>query len=133
MTRWFARCFGEVDAVDVSPRGRSSAIAVAAALASGIGDAGLGIESAARAFGLDFVPLMEEDYYLVCLADALEQPPVVALRGLLKSPGWRQALLALPGYAPSSSGEVLSLTRALPWWNFRAPKALPATKAVAGS
>ena len=97
--------------------------AVAAAIASGQGNAGLGLESAALAFGLGFVPLIEEDYYLVCLADALEHPAVVQLRKLLKSAGWRRTVADLPGYAPSSSGEVLSLTRALPWWNFRSPKA----------
>jgi putative molybdopterin biosynthesis protein len=98
--------------------------AVAAAVASGLGETGLGLESAALAFGLGFVPLIEEDYFLVCLADALEHPAVVQLRELLKSAGWRRSVADLPGYEPSSSGEVLSLTRALPWWNFRAPKAV---------
>ena len=102
--------------------------AVAAAVASGLGGAGLGLESAALAFGLGFVPLIEEDYFLVCLADALEHPAVVQLRELLKSLGWRRTVADLPGYSPSSSGEVLSLTRALPWWNFRSPKADSATE-----
>jgi len=101
--------------------------AVAAAVASGLGDAGLGLESAALAFGLGFVPLIEEDYFLVCLADALEHPAVVQLRELLKSQGWRHTVAGLAGYSPSSSGEVLSLTRALPWWNFRSPRADTAT------
>jgi putative molybdopterin biosynthesis protein len=104
--------------------------AVAAAVASGLGDAGLGLESAALAFGLGFIPLIEEDYFLVCLADALEHPAVVQLRELLTSRGWRRTVADLPGYAPSSSGEVLSLTRALPWWNFRSPKAVTADRAV---
>jgi hypothetical protein len=34
--------------------------------------------------------------------------------------------LALPGYAVSQLGEVLSLTRALPWWSFRKAKGDPA-------
>jgi putative molybdopterin biosynthesis protein len=96
--------------------------AVAAAVASGVADAGVGIAQAADAFGLGFVPLIDEDYFLVCLADALEHPAVARLRELLKSAAWRDAVAALPGYAPSSSGEVLSLTRALPWWRFRAPR-----------
>ena len=99
-----------------------SHVAVAAAVASGLGDAGIGIEAAARAFGLGFVPLIEEDYFLVCLSDTLDHPAVQALRRLLGDASWRQALAELPGYAPDRGGEVLSLTRALPWWNFRQPK-----------
>jgi putative molybdopterin biosynthesis protein len=100
--------------------------AIAAAVASGLADAGIGIASAAHAFGLGFVPLIEEDYFLVCLADTLEHPAVRRLRELLQGMAWRNAVAALPGYAPSSSGEVLSLTRALPWWHFRAPRHSPA-------
>jgi putative molybdopterin biosynthesis protein len=33
-------------------------------------------------------------------------------------------MAALPGYtAHPQSGEILSLTRALPWWSYKAPKA----------
>jgi putative molybdopterin biosynthesis protein len=99
-----------------------SHMAVAAAIASGVGDAGVGVEAAARAFGLGFIPLLEEDYFLVCLADALEQPPVLKLREAIADPRWHAALAELPGYTPTHSGEVLSLTRALPWWQFRQPK-----------
>jgi putative molybdopterin biosynthesis protein len=92
--------------------------AVAQAVASGAADTGLGIEAAARARGLDFAPLLQEDYYLVCLKDALEQPPVLALRQLLHSDAWRAVASALPGYEPVRSGEVLSLNEQLPWWDF---------------
>lgn len=102
----------------------NSHVAVAAAVASGAADVGVGIAAAAAQFGLDFVPLVEEDYFLVCLADALEQPAVTALRGALRDEPWIDGLAGLPGYAPAErSGEVLALTRALPWWSFRKPKA----------
>ncbi|NDG41073.1 MAG: LysR family transcriptional regulator [Betaproteobacteria bacterium] len=100
-----------------------SHLGVAAAVASGVGDVGPGIEAAARQFGLDFLPLVAEDYYLVCLKDALDHPAVHKLRQALASPAWPAALSALPGYAPSRSGEVLSLIQALPWWHYRLPKA----------
>lgn len=100
-----------------------SHVAVAAAVASGLADAGVGIEAAARAFGLGFVPLVEEDYYLVCLADTLEHPAVQQLRQVLATPGFARALHELPGYTAARSGDILSLTRALPWWNFRQAKA----------
>lgn len=103
-----------------------SHLAVAAALAGGSADAGPGIEAAARAFGLGFVPLVDEDYYLVCLKDALDHPAVLKLRAALDDPAWAQALQGLAGYAPSHSGQVLALTQALPWWHFRTPKAAAA-------
>ena len=106
-------------------RTEDSHSAVAAAVAGGLADAGLGLEAAARAFGLDFVPLARDDYFLVCLAQALEQPAVQALRRALMKPAWQQAVAALPGYALAQPGQVLSLTKALPWWHFRSSK--PAT------
>ncbi len=107
----------------ITSRTEDSHTAVAAAIAGGLADAGVGIEAAARAYGLGFVPLAQDDYFLVCLADVLEQPAVLALRRALRDPAWQQAVAALPGYALSQPGDVLSLTRALPWWNFRKPKA----------
>lgn len=91
--------------------------AVAQAIAAGSADCGLGIEAAARARGLDFVPLLQEHYYLVCLRDALDLPAIAALRKLLQSAEWQSRLLALPGYRPWRSGEVLSLKAQLPWWS----------------
>jgi putative molybdopterin biosynthesis protein len=99
-----------------------SHVAVAAAIASGLADVGPGIEAAARQFGLGFVPLLDEDYFLVCLKDTLEHPAVRQLRHALADPGWPQALAGLPGYLPQRCGEVLALTQALPWWHFRVPK-----------
>lgn len=100
-----------------------SHVAIAAAVAGGQADAGIGIESAAAQFGLGFVPLIEEDYFLVCLRDTLDHPAVKVLCELLQSGPWREGLSILAGYeASAASGQVLSLTRALPWWHFRAPK-----------
>jgi putative molybdopterin biosynthesis protein len=92
--------------------------AVAQSIASGAADAGLGIEAAARARGLDFVPLVREDYFLVCLKAALDQPPVQALLAVLRAGEWKRVLDALPGYEAHRCGEVLSLRRELPWWDF---------------
>lgn len=92
--------------------------AVAQAVASGDADAGLGIASAAPARGLDFVPLVRERYYLVCLKSALETPGVQALRRLLGSNGWLQRLTGVADYQPWHSGQVLPLRQVLPWWSF---------------
>lgn len=96
--------------------------AVAQAIAGGQADAGLGIEAAARARGLDFVPLLSEDYHFVCLKEALDEPPVAALRSALAAPAWQQVLARLPGYQPSHSGQVRALTQVLPWWRFARAK-----------
>jgi putative molybdopterin biosynthesis protein len=92
--------------------------AVAHAIAAGVADVGLGIEVAARAQGLDFVPLLQESYHLVCLKSALADPAIMALMALLTSPAWQQCLAQLPGYRAWHSGEVQSLRRVLPWWDF---------------
>jgi putative molybdopterin biosynthesis protein len=94
----------------------ASHAAVAQAVASGTVDAGLGTEYAARDLGLDFVPLTEERYLLVCLKSALEQPALKQLLVLLRSAAWQQRLARLPGYAPDHCGEVAAMKRLLPWW-----------------
>jgi len=94
-----------------------SHLAVAASVACAVADAGLGIEAAARSFGLDFVPLVEERYCFVCLKPALEHPAVQALKRVLASEAWGRELAVLTGYRVDGGGQVLRLTEALPWWN----------------
>jgi putative molybdopterin biosynthesis protein len=102
--------------------------AVAHAIAAGSADVGLGIEVAARAHGLDFVPLLEESYHLVCLKSALQDPAIEALMQLLVSPAWQAHLSTLPGYRPWQSGVVQSLRKTLAWWSFP-----PANRKLRGS
>jgi len=96
-------------------------MAVAASVASGQADVGLGVEAAAREFGLGFVPLAQEDYYLVCLKPALDSPAVASLREVLAGRPWAEAVAGLAGYSVQRGGDVLSLTHALPWWDFARP------------
>lgn len=110
------------EAIDGYDRTEPSHAAVANAVASGSADAGLGIEVAARASRLDFIPLVSESYFLVCLKSTLEQPATQALLGILRSEAWQRKLAAMPGYEPLHSGEVLSMRQVLPWWCFRTPK-----------
>lgn len=91
--------------------------AAAASVASGQADCALGIESAARAHQLDFVPLLHEHYWLVCLKSALDTPAVQQLLAVLHAQGWSRLLDQLPGYTPVTlTGQVHSLKRTLPWW-----------------
>jgi len=96
--------------------------AVAQAVAAGAADTGLCIEAAARSRDLDFVPLLWEDYFLVCDRSMLEQPALLALRAVLRSESWLKRLATLAGYAPARSGELLPLRSVLPWWGERAGK-----------
>ena len=104
--------------VQMCPQSETSHTAVAHAVASAQADAALGIAVAAQRQGLDFVPLLRENYYLVCLKSALEQPPVRALLGLLQGAHWQAQLAQIAGYTPQHCGQVLSLRQTLPWWQF---------------
>ncbi len=109
-------------------RNEPSHAAVAQAVASGSADVGLGTEASAHKLGLGFVPLARENYHLVCLKSALDQPAVRALRDLLANPSWQALLGGVPGCAPQHSGEVLPLREVLPWWDLP-PRKVKAQKA----
>lgn len=97
--------------------------AVAACIAAGQADVGLGIASAAQVHGLDFVPLYPERYWFVCRASALDSEPVRQLRTLLGEEAWRSRLQMLAGYTLSGdAGQVQSLRSMLPWWQFRSKR-----------
>ncbi len=91
--------------------------AVATRIASGHADLGLGIASAAHAQKLDFVPLTQEHYWLVCLKSALNNPAVIALRQVLQSAEWQQLQSQQTGYRlHEEAGQIQSLKQCLPWW-----------------
>lgn len=83
--------------------------AVAAYVASGMADVGMGVEAAARQFGLGFVPLAHEHYLLVCHHRSLEQASVERLLHSIRSSAFQQAVLKLPGYNPDNCGEIVSV------------------------
>jgi len=105
--------------------------AAARAVASGAADAGFGIEAAAHACGLAFVPIATEHYYLATLKSHLELPSMQRLCALLKSAQWQACLDSLAGYESDQPGEVLPLTRVLPWWSYRTPRTHPRDRAGA--
>ena len=90
--------------------------AAALAVAQNVADCALGIEAAAQAQGLGFVPLVQERYVLVCHKAVLAEPAVQALSKSLRAKAWINKLSALAGYAPLASGQVLRMTSVLPWW-----------------
>jgi putative molybdopterin biosynthesis protein len=82
---------------------------IANTVAEGLADVGLGLEGAARPYGLGFVPLTQEQYDLVIPAQHFDSPPLQALIKWISSPAARQAISSLAGYETSNTGEVVWL------------------------
>jgi putative molybdopterin biosynthesis protein len=83
-------------------------LAVAAAVASGTADAGLGIRAAARALELLFVPLAQERYDLVIPRKHYESELLRPLLNLLKDKAFRETVAAMPGYDVEPMGELVA-------------------------
>ena len=79
---------------------------VARAVSGGQADAGLGIEAAALAFGLAFVPLATERYDLAMLSGVWQSEPVQALVRWLSADAARQVIAALGGYETGETGRT---------------------------
>ena len=83
-------------------------LAVAEAVARGAADVGPGILAAARALGLDFVPLQEERNDLVIPSEYVDAPPVQALLELAANPTFCAEVEALGGYDSSAAGHLVA-------------------------
>ncbi|HEY8708862.1 MAG TPA: substrate-binding domain-containing protein [Burkholderiaceae bacterium] len=88
--------------------------AVAAYVASGMADVGFGLEPPARHFKLDYVPLANERYFLLCRTTSMDSPAMKTVVAALRNPALREVLNALPGYGPTIAGVVTPLREAFP-------------------
>jgi putative molybdopterin biosynthesis protein len=79
-------------------------LAVAAAISAGRADCGLGVQAAARAFGLDFVPIAQEPYDLVLERATAESERLAPLWALMDTTEFRNAVEALGGYDTHEMG-----------------------------
>lgn len=79
---------------------------VARVVAEGGADAGLGLEAAARAYGLDFRFLTRERYDLIMLPETAQRPPIRALIAWLGSQAGKQFVDQHRGYESQESGQV---------------------------
>jgi putative molybdopterin biosynthesis protein len=95
-----------IDPAEVSgyTREEHTHLAVAAAIAGGRADTGLGILAAARAFGLDFVPVAREPYDLVLRASTVDDDLLAPLWELLDRPDFRNTVEKLGGYSCAETG-----------------------------
>jgi putative molybdopterin biosynthesis protein len=83
-------------------------LAVAAAVASGRADCGMGIPAAARAVGLEFIPLFQERYDLIIPKAHYNNALLAPLLELLHDPRFREAVSGLPGYDVRPMGTVIA-------------------------
>ena len=117
LDHWLTETSLSPDSLQGYQQEEPSHAAVAAQIASGRADVGLGIASAAQSQGLGFVPLQTENYWLVCLKSTLQTTAMQALTQLLQSPAWQTRLNQVTGYqAIAECGQVQSLKKMLPWW-----------------
>ncbi len=100
------------DRINGFEQGEFTHAAVAAYVASGMADVGFGLETPARRFKLDFIPLANERYFLMCDVDALSQPIFQEIVEILQGPEFREAVDSLPGYDARHAGRVLGLGEA---------------------
>lgn len=80
---------------------------VAAQIAGGSADAGMGIYSAAKLYGLDFLPICVEEYDLLIPDGAYDTPLVRRLLEVLKSDAFRAKLMDMGGYTLDRPGEII--------------------------
>lgn len=92
------------DEINGYDREATTHMALAALVKSDSADAGLGILSAARAMGLDFVEIGVEEYDFAIPAKYLELPHVQAFISILKSDEWKRRLEDLGGYTCEQCG-----------------------------
>ena len=82
-------------------------LSVAALVASGSADAGMGILAAAKIYGLDFIPLYEEQYDFILREAFLDTTAVRNFIDILKSQEFNDALSAMGGYVVEAAGDLL--------------------------
>ena len=88
--------------------------AVAAYVASGMADAGMGVETPSRRFKLEFIPLATERYFLLCNKADLNSPHLQAVLQILNDHAFQQSVNDLPGYSAAQCGMVQTLQEAFP-------------------
>ena len=81
-------------------------IELAAEIAKGSADAGMGIQAAAQAVDPDFIPLKDERYDIVLLNEYLSLRPVQALFDIIRSDRFRLLLKGMDGYNFRDTGKV---------------------------
>ncbi len=80
---------------------------VAVAVLSGVADVGMGVLAAARALGLDFVPVATEQYDLVIPEKHLDDEKVQILLETMRGNSFKERVLAMGGYGVDRTGQEI--------------------------
>jgi len=80
--------------------------AVAAYIASNMADVGFGVETAARRFDLDFIPVAREKYFFACKSSALNHNILKSTRHIMQSASFRNTVNMLAGYDGTQCGAI---------------------------
>ena len=98
----------EVDPRSIRGYDREEATHTAAAILvkEGVADTSLAIHGVSRIFGLDFIPLMEEEYDLLVTGEFRTDAKFAILMELLASQAFAARLEALGGYDTKESGKI---------------------------
>lgn len=86
--------------------------AVAAYIASGMADVGVGVQTAADRFNLDFIPLVKERYFMALPIAMMDNPLIELVIKVVQSDNFRVAIDELAGYDSSNTGQILRLSEA---------------------
>lgn len=86
--------------------------AVAAYIASGMADVGIGVRTAAERFNLEFIPLVRERYFFAMRTESLDEPLIRQFLTILELPEYHARVDELPGYQAGDTGKILSLDEA---------------------
>jgi molybdenum cofactor synthesis domain-containing protein len=78
---------------------------VAVDVLSGAADCGVGIYAAAKALGLDFIPMEREQYDLILPSHVLDHPAIKLVLETTRSQEFKDRVTALGGYDPAKSGK----------------------------
>ena len=84
-------------------------MSVAVAVLSGKADAGLGVMAAARALGLDFIPVTEERYDLIIPREFLDLPSIRRLLAIINSQAFKERVEQMGGYSTRETGQEVVL------------------------
>ncbi|MFA5521563.1 MAG: substrate-binding domain-containing protein [Castellaniella sp.] len=105
----------QVDPQDVVgyDTGEFTHMAVAAHIASGMADVGIGVETAAGRFGLEFIGLTKERYFFGINKHLMDTSPLQRLLDLMKGEPYRKYVQDLQGYDCSGMGQVQPLAEVL--------------------
>jgi putative molybdopterin biosynthesis protein len=82
-------------------------MAVAVAVLSGTADTGLGIHAAAAALGLDFIPVVTEQYDMIIPSQHFESENIQLLLEAVNSPEFKNRVEALGGYSTKKTGTII--------------------------